>query len=272
MAQQVTIVNGMYCNLSVPSEAPSPETYVLLAACKNEERAQEALQADPEANQSLYFSSGLFTTALIKTLRKCDLVMTSYAALTRAIQNQMISQISQISRGPPINQFALCKGIIPLEPGQREGTFSIKASSASGIQVGTELGVYLGGMSSKSLPLVRLVAIQVTAIDAVLCVQGTGSILELPQDAGVVVVKHTGHAVCILKSDQIKLPHHWEYVFRKLESSPIDIVWSNSSEPSDLVLVPTERGVLLQRQDPCVIQLEPRDILLGHELQTEDLV
>ncbi|KAG9095434.1 hypothetical protein FS749_010449 [Ceratobasidium sp. UAMH 11750] len=290
-AQQATIVNRMSCNLSVPSEAPSPETHVLLAACKIEERAQEAPQADPEANQSLYSSSGLFTTALVKTLRKCDPATTSYAALTRAVQNQMISQLSRIGRGAHIavglqtpqcegrkqdrllfrKQFALCKGMIPLESGQREGTFSIKAGSASGIQVGTELGVYSGGMSSKSPPLARLVAIKVTAVDAVLCVLNTDSILELPQDAGVVVVKYTGHAVRILKSDRIKLPHHWEYVFRKLESSPIDIVWSKPGEPSDLVLVPTERGVLLQRQDPCVIQLEPRDILLGHELRTEDL-
>ncbi|KAG8745076.1 hypothetical protein FRC10_008928 [Ceratobasidium sp. 414] len=289
-AQQATIVKGMSCNLSVPSEAPSPETHILLAACKGGERAQEVPQVDRIATQPRHASSGSFTTALLKTLRESDLATTSYAALTRAVQTQMISQMSRLAREDDMGvglqtpqcegrkqdtllfrkQFALCKGMIPLEPGQWEGTFSIKAGSASGIQVGTELGVYSGNMSTKSPPLARLVAAQITAIDATLCVRGTDSVLELPQDAYVVVVKYTGHAVRILKHDETKLPQHWEHAFRRIEFS-IDIVWSKPGEPSDLVLVSTERGVLLQRQDPYVIQLEPRDILLEHKLLAEDL-
>ncbi|KAG9100183.1 hypothetical protein FRC06_004458 [Ceratobasidium sp. 370] len=280
-ARRATMVKRVSCNLSIPSQAPSPETHVLLASCKNEEQAQEVQDANQLPHSS---SAGLFTTVLLKTLRECDLATTSYAALTRAIQDQMIRQTSQITKlqTPQCEgqkqdrllfhkQFALCKGMIPLEPGQREGSFSIKAGSASGIQVGTELGVYSGNMSSKSPPLTRLVATWVTATNATLCLQGADSILELPQDAYVVVVKYTGYAVRILKNDEIRLPQHWEYVFRKIESLPIDIVWSKPGEPSDLVLVSTERGFLLQRQDPYVIQLEPRDILLEHKLQAEDL-
>ncbi|KAG8713633.1 hypothetical protein FRC09_018505, partial [Ceratobasidium sp. 395] len=56
-----------------------------------------------------------------------------------------------------------------------------------------------------------------------------------------------------------------------IRSLPIDVVLSKPGEVSDLVLVPSDEGVILQRQDPSLIQLEPGDITLKHSLGVEEL-
>ncbi|KAG8699620.1 hypothetical protein FRC09_006502 [Ceratobasidium sp. 395] len=279
------------CILSTPSDILDLGAHITLAACRSNEQAQEIFEsnldtgADPPSPVS-----GLFTTALLKALRGCNPITTSYASLMQGVQQQVADLVSQATekgevklelQSPRCNgrkqsrllfhtQSGLCKGMIPLEPGQEENTFRIKAGNASGIQLGTELDLYSKHVLNETLPLARLVVVQVTAVDATLCLQGTESTLDLPRDAYVVVAKRANQTIRILKNES-ELPQHWDYVFSEVESLPIAITWSKHGEHSDLVLIPSEGGVLLHRQDPYVIQLNPRDILLKHELSAEDL-
>ncbi|KAG8738220.1 hypothetical protein FRC10_007124, partial [Ceratobasidium sp. 414] len=223
-------------------------------------------------------SSGLFTTALIQAFGDCDLATTSYAGLMRIVQKKIHTLMSQVSRRLPVliqtpqcegqkqdrllfrTQFALCKGMIPLDYRPENNRFHIKAGNASGIQSGTVLDVYLEGYPT---PLVRLVATQVSSTTAILNFQDKDTVVEIPQNAYVVVAKYTGQAIRIFADDRLCLPEQWQDVFYRVKSLPIDIVWAKPGEASDLVLETTERGVLVNWQDPYVIRLEPRDIVLG---------
>ncbi|KAG8707382.1 hypothetical protein FRC08_000526 [Ceratobasidium sp. 394] len=56
-----------------------------------------------------------------------------------------------------------------------------------------------------------------------------------------------------------------------LRSQPIDIVWSKPGEPSGLVLALSEEGIVAQRQDPSIIQLGPKDIILQLHKDSSEL-
>ncbi|KAG8745077.1 hypothetical protein FRC10_008929 [Ceratobasidium sp. 414] len=267
--------------LVAPSQCSSLGTHVLLAACKNDEGALEISDKDKSAIPS---SSGLFTKALLMALQKCDMATTSYSALMRDVQKHMIAigwqqgigkiQLPQCEgrkqdRVLFCTEFALTKGMIQLD---RVGnTFRIKAGSASGIQEGTELGAYSGNMPRTSPPIARLVAVEVNATGSTLRIQDAESTVEIPENAYVLVTKYTGHSIRVLVDNRLKISPLWQEVLSKLQSQPIDIVWSKPDEPSGLVLVPSEAGVVVQRQDPSVIQLRPSDIILRHQLGSCEL-
>ncbi|QRW13587.1 ICE-like protease (caspase) p20 domain protein [Ceratobasidium sp. AG-Ba] len=267
--------------------APSLETHVLLAACQNLEQAQEVQNMDPITNQVLEPPiTGLFTSSLLKALRQCNPAVTSYSEIMRVVINNIQKEVSR-SRELTMQipqcegkkkdrilfqtRFAMSKGMITLLPTRDRTVFRIKAGSASGIQVGTELGVYSGTMSIGSTPLAKLVAIDVTPIGAVLSVPEEGMVPEVPQNAYVVITKYNSQGVRILVEDESKLPPDWNEVFDNLRSLPIEVAFSKPGEPSDLVLVPAEGEVKLQRQDPSLIQLEPKDLTLRHSLGAEEL-
>ncbi|KAG9103448.1 hypothetical protein FRC06_010754 [Ceratobasidium sp. 370] len=282
--QHMNTVKQAAYRFSIPSGAPSLETHILLVACKNLERAQEVKDVNQPQDPSL---SGLFTTGLLEALRDCDLATTSYAGLIRSIHRHISALVLQLSRmgridhqtpqceGPKQDrllfqtQFALCKGMIRLDHHPDNGTFHIKAGSASGIQLGAELDVH---SESQPAPLARLVVTQLTTTTATLSLLDTGAIVNIPQDAYVVVAKYTGQAIRVLvKDDKNQLPSHWKDMFYQVKSLPIDIVWAKPGEPADIVLETVERGVMFHRQDPYIIQLEPRDIFLGYGLLANDL-
>ncbi|KAG9103449.1 hypothetical protein FRC06_010755 [Ceratobasidium sp. 370] len=268
--------------------APSLETHVLLAACQNHELAQEVNNIDPITKEPLDPpTSGFFTAALLKALRECNPATTSYSELMRIVLNYTSRQTSRSSSGlsdqtPQCEgrkkdrllfrtQFAMSKGMIALLPTRNRTIFRIKAGSASGIKVGTELGVYSGTMSSTSTPLARLVAIEVSPTGAKLGPPTEGSIVEVPPNAYVVVTRYNDQAVRILVNDESKLPELWKEVFENVRSLAVDVVLSKPGEPSDLVLTPGDGGVTLQRQDPALLQLEPSDIVLKHNLGAEEI-
>ncbi|KAG8735306.1 hypothetical protein FRC10_010756 [Ceratobasidium sp. 414] len=268
--------------------APSLETHVLLAACQNHEQAQEVCNTDPITDELLDPpTSGLFTSALLKALRECNPATTSYSELMRIVLNDTARQTSRPSSGLSVQtpqcegrkkdrllfrtQFAMSKGMIALLPTRDKTIFRIKAGSASGIQAGTELAVYSGAMSSSSVPLARLVAIEVSPTEAKLGPPTRGSVVEVPPNAYVVVTKYNDQAVRILVNDESELPELWKEVFENIRSLAVDVVLSKPGEPSDLVLTPADGGVILQRQDPSLIQLEPRDIVMKHSLGAEEI-
>ncbi|KAG8710731.1 hypothetical protein FRC08_016789 [Ceratobasidium sp. 394] len=261
-----------------PGQSPSLKTHVLLAACRNDQLAQEIPnQAADES--TVPSSSGVFTKALLMALNDCDMATTSYSALMRDVEKNMMAIMFQPKKylckmqSPQCEgqnkdrllfrtQFSLTKGMIQLDHDRRHNNFRIKAGSASGIQQGTELGVYSCNMERTSPPITQLVAIQVNATDSVLCAQDAGSIVEIPENAYVLVTKYTGHSIRILVDDRIMASPLWQDVLNVLKSQPIDIVWSKPGEPSGLVLALSEEGVVVQRQDPSIIQLRPKDIIL----------
>ncbi|KAG8690230.1 hypothetical protein FRC08_010595 [Ceratobasidium sp. 394] len=268
--------------------APSLETHVLLAACQNHELAQEVTNTDPITKELLDPpTSGLFTSALLRALRECNAATTSYSELMRIVLNDTARQTSRSSSGLSVQtpqcegrkkdrllfrtQFAMSKGMIALLPTRTKSIFRIKAGSASGIQVGTELGVYSGTMSTTSTPLARLVAIEVSPTEAKLGPPMRGSIVEVPPNAYVVVTKYNDQAVRILVNDESKLPELWQEVFENIRSLAVGVILSKPGEASDLVLTPVQGGVTLQRQDPSLIQLEPSDIVLKHNLGAEEI-
>ncbi|KAG9120112.1 cap64-like protein, partial [Ceratobasidium sp. 392] len=273
-----------------PSQAPSLETHVLLAACKNDELAQEIPDGDQTVDESSpHSSSGLFTRALLITLRECELSTTSYSALMRSVQRHVMALIKgvperfsgQVKVQVPQcegrrqdrllfrTQLALTKGMIQLDRDERApNTFKIKAGSASGIREGTELDAFSAGHWE---PIAQLVATKVTDTDATLvCSQGTAD--EIPPNSYVVVAKYTGYSVRILAEEELKQSEPWQEVFSELQSHPIDIIWSKPGELSDLVLVRAENGVVqLKRQDPSIVQLNPRDIALKNTASPNEL-
>ncbi|KAG9100184.1 hypothetical protein FRC06_004459 [Ceratobasidium sp. 370] len=258
------------------------ETHVLLSACKNDEIALEIPCEGPDESISPP-SSGVFTKALLIALRECDLATTSYSSLLRGVQKHMVALMAKVAFGYKMvvpqcegrnqdrllfrTRFAFTKGAIQLDRGRRHNEFRIKAGSASGIQQGTNLGVYAGDMPRTSPPIARLVAIQVNATVSMLRVRDADPSVEIPEHAYVFVTKYAGHPIRILVDNRLKISPLWQEVLGELRSKPINIVWSKlPDEPSSLVLVPSEEGIIVQRQDPSVIQLWPEDIILGRQM------
>jgi hypothetical protein len=161
--------------------------------------------------------------------------------------------------------------MIALTSTRDRSVFKIRAGSASGIQVGAELGVYSGNMTSTAKPLARLVATHVTPTEATLSAPETGTIVELPQDAYVVVVKYNDQAVRILVNNDSTQPEVWKQVFQNLSSLSVDIVWTKPGEASDLVIAQIARGIEIHRQDPSLIQLELRSITFPYSLGVPEL-
>ncbi|KAG8701678.1 hypothetical protein FRC09_005200 [Ceratobasidium sp. 395] len=287
----ITATKEDFGKFKAPSQAPSLKTHVLLAACKNDEVAQEFPDKNEVDEKGEPRYRGLFTIALIAELEGCDPATTSYSALMRGVQKRLSAMFMSNGPGPSPSvriqspqcegrkqdrllfrtQFAFTKGMIQLDRDRWPGKFRIKAGSASGIQSGTQLGVYSSNMSDGSPPVAQLEVTRVTDTEAWLSTKADDPNPEIPQNAYVVVTKYTGHSVRMLVEDQLKTSSTWQEVFAKLQSQPIDIVWSKPGEPSDLVLKPKGEDVVLVRQDPSIIQLEPRDIELKYRLGTNEL-
>ncbi|KAG8795515.1 hypothetical protein FRC12_013314 [Ceratobasidium sp. 428] len=285
----ITATKEDFGKFKAPSQAPSLATHVLLAACKNDEVAQELPDKNEVDEEGEPRYRGLFTMALIAELECCDPATTSYSALTRGVQKRVSTMFT--SGGPSTQvriqspqcegrkqdrllfrtQFAFTKGMIQLDRDRPPRKFRIKAGSASGIQIGTQLGVYSNNMSDGSPPVAQLEVTGVTDTEAWLSIKAADRSFEIPQNAYVMVTKYTGHSVRIRVDDQLKTASTWQEVFAKLQSQPIDIVWSKPDEPSDLVLKPKGEDVVLLRSDPSIIQLQPRDIELQYRLGASEL-
>ncbi|QRV99047.1 ICE-like protease (caspase) p20 domain protein [Ceratobasidium sp. AG-Ba] len=271
------IVDGSFSGRIV--KAPMVGSFVLLAACRSSELAQVVQNIDPITKEVLEPPFiGLFTSSLLKALRQCNPAVTSYSEIMRIVINDIQKEVSRSPLTMQIPQcegkkkdrilfqtrFAMSKGMIALLPTRDRTMFRIRAGSASGIQVGTVLSVY-------SAPLVKLVAINVTPTWAVLSVPEDEMVPEVPQNAHVVITKYNSQGVRILVEDESRLPPVWDKVFNYLRSLPIEVAFSKPGEPSDLVLVPAKGEVKLQRQDPSLIQLGPKDLTLRHSLGAEEL-
>ncbi|KAG8770087.1 hypothetical protein FRC12_004530 [Ceratobasidium sp. 428] len=94
----ITATKEDFGKFKAPSQAPSLATHVLLAACKNDEVAQEFPDKNEVNEEGEPRYRGLFTMALIAELECCDPATTSYSALMRGVQKRLSTIF--ISGGP----------------------------------------------------------------------------------------------------------------------------------------------------------------------------
>ncbi|KAG8701321.1 hypothetical protein FRC08_004139 [Ceratobasidium sp. 394] len=266
-----------------------PETHVLLAACKNTEVTHVIRNMHSNRGQPLHpDSSSLFTAAFLRALWECDLATTSYTALLRRLRKHVADWVSSMDQNrnrryrvqtPHCEgreqdrllfrtQFASHQGMIRLYSNPTGNTLYIKVGSACGTLKGTELDVYSGNIPGTSPPLVRLVVIEATATEATLSIHTTDPMsIDLPLNSHAAAVKYTGQEVRIRIDNVLKLSRLWQEVINALQSQPIDIVWTEPDERSNILLVPTKGGVMLQRRGPFLTELRPRNIVLQQELR-----
>lgn len=258
---------------------PVQGTHVLLAACQKDKPAQEITIPNPNAtNQQI--TMGLFTHHLLREFRECNLSTTGYSELRHRVAATMKAHVDQqhkkVSDQVPecegANQdrvlfrtnFALSKSTMRVFRMDGHGPHYIKAGSAMGIVVNTEFAVYRTDMTSGSAPIAHLVAKNVGPAKTILGAMEQGQIVEIPEDACVRVARFNDcvNGVRILVVDRPKFEPIWEKVFDKLESLPINVIWAEPGEISDVVIWPSEAGATFQSQAAVYpAQAPPRGLM-----------
>ncbi|CAE6524792.1 unnamed protein product [Rhizoctonia solani] len=263
--------------------APSLETHILLAACQEEELAQEI----PNENGELP-SSGVFTSALLQELRQCHLATTSYRSLIRKLLKAR-GHLSKVSLGIVPQtfqcegrnqdrllfsiQYSISKGKIGLISTSDNSVYRVRIGSAQGIVPGTEFGVFTGGMDPTSPPLAVLVARDVGSTISQLHSPDPNSPPSIPKDAYATIVKYNDHSngVRIWVEEAVKQNTLWQTVLNSKSLGSLPICWANSPENHDLALISSSRGVELQGSHLTPGQLETSHVI-DHDIEAEDLV
>ncbi|CAE6475233.1 unnamed protein product [Rhizoctonia solani] len=250
--------------------APSLETHVLLAACRDEEMAQEMPNVIDEETGELGDppSSGVFTSSLLKELRKCDLATTSYTTLIRKLlagyrpKNQLLLPQTFQCEGRNQDrllfsvQYSVSKGKISLISTADKAVYRIRIGGAQGIVPGTEFGVFSPSMSPTSPPMAILVAKEVGPIVSHLHGAEPNSPPDIPKDAYVTILRYNDHTngVRIWVSEEVKEFGPWKEALASLKSLPVS--WAASRENHDIELLPVDGGVELRGAHLVPGQLE----------------
>ncbi|KAL5639957.1 hypothetical protein ACGC1H_006501 [Rhizoctonia solani] len=257
---------------SVRLGAPSLETHVLLAACREDEVAQETQ------------SGGIFTNTLLDELYKCDLATTSYTSLIRSLLtiNRLkvpLGFMSQTFQCEGRNQdrilfslhHSISKGNIALIPTKDKSVYRVRVGRAQGIVPGTEFGVFYGKMDPTSSPLALLVARDVGSVSSHLHSLQPNAPPEIPENAYATIIRYNDHSngVQIWVDDTVKQDALWESVLTSLNSLPI--YWATSPENHDLALLPSNNGVELQGSHMTPGQIETSHII-ERGTETQQLV
>ncbi|KAJ1301306.1 hypothetical protein OPQ81_003708 [Rhizoctonia solani] len=238
---------------------PSLETHILLAACQYDEEAKEVPNISTESEGSS--SGGIFTTALLKELRRCDLENTSYTSLirnllaARAEQNYKTSQgiRSQTFQCEGRNQdrflfsirYSTSKGKIALIPTRDKSVYRVRIGSAQGVVAGTEFRVFWGKMDPMAPPII-LVAKDVGSVISSLYSPEPNKPPEIPEDAYASIIRYNDHSnsVRIWVDEAIKQIGQWQQVVAGLDSCPIS--WATSPENHDIELIAADGGIELR--------------------------
>ncbi|CAE6484884.1 unnamed protein product [Rhizoctonia solani] len=236
--------------------APSLESHVLLAACREHEQAQEVSYTDEKSGSR---SGGLFTDALLKELKKSDLTTTSYTSLIRKLLTDHRPKVSQNLRIQTFQcegrnqdrllfsvQFSHSKGRIGLIPTSDKLVYRVRIGSAQGVVPGTEFGVYTSGMLPSSLPITTLIAKDVGPIVSQLYGREPNAPPDIPTDAYATILKYNDHSngVRIWVDEEIKQNEFWKTVLAGLDSLPI--FWATSRENHDVELLLSDGHVELR--------------------------
>ncbi|KAH7337408.1 caspase domain-containing protein [Rhizoctonia solani] len=243
--------------------APSLETHVLLAACRDDELAQEIPNVDEESGEvGDPPSSGVFTTALLKELGKCNLATTSYTTLIRNLLAGYREYLSK-STEPLLPQtfqcegrnqdrllfsvqYSVSKGKISLITTTDKAVYRVRVGTAQGVVAGTEFGVFSTSMSSMAPPLAILVAKDVGPMSSHLHGAEPNSPPDIPKDAYVTILRYNDHSngVRIWVDEAVKELPPWKEALASLKSLPVS--WAASREGHDIELLPSKVGVELR--------------------------
>ncbi|KAG8715601.1 hypothetical protein FRC11_002488 [Ceratobasidium sp. 423] len=239
--------------------APSLETHILLAACREDELAQEVPNFGTESGGSQ--CGGVFTTALLKELRRCDLETTSYTTLIRnllaAHQEQRYKTSERV--GPQTFQcegrnqdrllfsvqYSTSKGKIALIPTSDKSVYRVRVGSAQGIVPGTEFRVFWEKMNPTAPPVI-LVAKNVGSVISQLHGPNPNKPPEIPKDAYATITKYNDHsnAVRIWVHGSVKRDETWKSVLAGLD--PLPISWATLPKDHDIALLPADEDVRFQ--------------------------
>ncbi|CAE6436192.1 unnamed protein product [Rhizoctonia solani] len=248
--------------------APSLDTHILLAACRDTELAQEIPNIDPDSNEiGDPPSSGVFTTVLLKELRKADLAFTSYATLLRnamashrdyrpKFSNLLEKQTFQCE-GRNLDrllfsvQFSISKGKISLMHTVDKAVYRVRVGSAQGIVPGTEFGVFTDRMDAKSPPLALLVARDVGTTMSQLYSMEPNNPLDIPGSAYATIIRYNDHSggVRIWVDGPVKENEFWKRILINLQ--PLPILWADSNSPGhhDLEMLLSGEDIELREGD-----------------------
>ncbi|CUA75504.1 Protein TIC 214 [Rhizoctonia solani] len=236
---------------------PSLETHILLAAYQSEERTQQITSKDPNMGDIMERkASGVFTTALLEELRKCDLTTTSYVSLIRSLLSAQSgasqSVRSQTFRGGrnqdrllfSVQNSILKRGMGVVETSEK-GVYRVNIGSIQGVVPGTEFGVFYptdpwpyasGQTDSTSTPRMILTATDVGPTISQLRDLRSNGPPEIPMNAYVTILRYNDRSnwVRIWVDESVRRDEFWQDVFTSLDSLPI--LWVTLRENHDLEL------------------------------------
>ncbi|KAF8685085.1 cysteine-type peptidase [Rhizoctonia solani] len=228
--------------------APSLDTHILLAACQEEELAQEIPNVDPETHElGNPPSKGVFTSTLLHELRKADLGYTSYTTLFRnmlSTHREFRPKLSQPLGRQTFQcegrnqdrllfsvQFSISKGKISLMPTSDKAVYRARVGSAQGVVPGTEFGVFTDRMDSKAPPLAMLVARSVGPTMSELFSIEPNNPQDIPGGAYATIIKYNDHSngVRIWVDEGVRADEFWQRIITNLQ--PLPIFWADSKSP-----------------------------------------
>ncbi|KAG8715603.1 hypothetical protein FRC11_002490 [Ceratobasidium sp. 423] len=243
--------------------APSLESHILLAACREDEQAQEMPNRDPNTGQIRGAPyppyTGVFTSTLVKELRRCNIATTSYTSLIRNIlaarkenhiknSPMMVLQTFQCEGRNQDRllfsvQSSMSRGKIALIPTSDKLIYRVRVGSAQGVVPGTEFGMFSSRMDPTSPPVGILVARDVGPVVSQLHSPEPNAPLEIPEDAYVSIIKYNDHSngVRIWIDKAVEQQESWKDIRTGLGKLPV--FWATSPDNHDVALLPAKGGV-----------------------------
>ncbi|KAF8752283.1 Caspase domain [Rhizoctonia solani] len=192
--------------------APSLDTHILLAACQEEELAQEIPNVDPETHElGNPPSKGVFTSTLLHELRKADLGYTSYTTLFR----NMLSTHREFRPKLPSHlddRRSSAKGKISLMPTSDKAVYRAR----DGLQ----------GSSPRDAGREKCRTNHVGTISI-----EPNNPQDIPGGAYATIIKYNDHSngVRIWVDEGVRADEFWQRIITNLQ--PLPIFWADSKSP-----------------------------------------
>ena len=123
-------------------------------------------------------------------------------------------------------RFALYKGMLQIFPTAVRGEHLVKAGSATGIVVGTELFVYPANMTPGLNPVAQLVVTRVGSTSAILTTREPRGTIEIPTEAyaRVTRINDSSSGVRVLVLDRPHFDLVWAEVFSNFDLLPFAVI------------------------------------------------
>ncbi|CAE6515789.1 unnamed protein product [Rhizoctonia solani] len=230
----------------------SSKTHILLAACQNDEQAQEVVNIQPGPERTSISFGGIFTSILLSVLQKCDFEKTSYAMFFRNLLVAGSKYYCKPSQRPrSARQTFKCKGrnldrllfsvsqarISPIRI-MDGSNCRIGIGSVQGIVPGTVFGAFANSMNPTRHLLTTLVAKDVGTISCQLYARDPNA-PSISSDHYLTILRHNDNfkVLRIWVDEEIKRNKLWQSVLTSLYLNTVPISWAASREDHDVELV-----------------------------------